>query len=282
MIGYAFRVCLQGMNPHLKMLPPTSNTTPTCFSNRKLSAQFGNLVYLHLKVTNRILANFKNSHNALKEIYCVFWKATRIMMHKTCTVKNGKLIWKRIINEICSWKDVSPHRGKSTPQLPWTFSSPCESPQHPTFLTPWKMVHSPKYICSKSNYSFVCTYVFFFRWPSLCATSYLPMKTVKDLCVSLPMSAVILSFCLPLLVQSLILTEKPNCIKVNHVVSMINTPRILVKLFQMIWCYVTRFMVCQPVWLFLWIFKKISISHHNGIMSHTPKERPGVPVITGG
>ena len=118
-------------------------------------------------------------------------------------------------------------------------------------------------------------HVFFFWWPSLCATLYLPMKTVKELCVSLPMSAVVLSFCLPLLVQSLILTGKPNCIKVNHVVSMINTPTILVKLLQMIWCYVTRFMVCQPVWLFLWIFKKISISHHNGIMSHTPNFRRG-------
>ena len=37
--------------------------------NRQLSAQFGNLVYLHLKITNRIFVNFQNSRNALKEIY---------------------------------------------------------------------------------------------------------------------------------------------------------------------------------------------------------------------
>lgn len=44
-------------------------------------------------------------------------------------------------------------------------------------------------------YFFICTYVFYFcLWPSLCATTYLPVKSVKVLCVSLP--TIILFTCL--------------------------------------------------------------------------------------
>ena len=79
-----------------------------------------------------------------------------------------------------------------------------------------------------------------------------PVKSVKVLCVSLLVSAIIY-------VWSFTFTEKSdcdNCDKANHVFSMISITIILVKLLQIIWCYVTSFAMCQSVWLFIFIFKR--------------------------
>ena len=64
----------------------------------------------------------------------------------------------------------------------------------------------------------------------------------------------------------LIIRLKSDCDKVNHVVFMISLTN-LFRLQQMIWCYVTIFVVCQSVSFYLYLWK-ICISHYSGVMSH--------------
>ena len=54
-----------------------------------------------------------------------------------------------------------------------------------------------KFAVNQIIYILVCTYVLYFcLWSYLYRTSCLPLKSVKVLCVSLPLSAVILCVCL--------------------------------------------------------------------------------------
>ena len=88
-------------------------------------------------------------------------------------------------------------------------------------------------------------------------------------------------FCLS--VWSFTFTGKCDCDRVNHVVFMISLTTILVKLLQMIWCYVTSFVICQSVWRFLHIFKRCAI-HIIMVLCCIHlilEERCGVPVIMG-
>ena len=114
---------------------------------------------------------------------------------------------------------------------------------------------------------FVCTYVSYLcLWPSL----YLPVKSVKVLCVFLPTVNLCVSitviFCLSVLLFTL--TEKSDCEKVNHVVFMFSIATTFVKLVQMNLCYVTGFEVCQSVWVSLYIFKRYSF-HIIMVLCHT-------------
>ena len=77
-------------------------------------------------------------------------------------------------------------------------------------------------------------------------------------------------FCLS--VWSFTFTEKSDCDKVNHVVSMISITTILVKLLQIIWCYVTA--MCQSVWLFLCIFRRYAFLNIM-VLSHTAHFKRG-------
>ena len=60
-------------------------------------------------------------------------------------------------------------------------------------------------------------------------------------------------FCLSVCLLDWLLTfiEKCDCDKVNHVVSMISITTILVKLMQMIGCYVNELVVCLSFCLYL-------------------------------
>ena len=91
-------------------------------------------------------------------------------------------------------------------------------------------------------------------------------EVIEVFCASLPLLAVISSFFFTF-------TEKCHCDKVNHLVSIVSITAILVRLLQMIWCYVTRFAMCQSCLTFSLYLQKICISHHNGIMSHAPRFR---------
>ena len=151
-------------------------------------------------------------------------------------------------------------------------------------LSQWKfpiLIHI--FVVNHVVYVFLCTYAFYFcLWPSLCATSYIPVKSVKVLRVCLPVSAVVLSICLPLL-DWFTFTDKCDCDKINYLDSMISITTILVKLLQMIWCHLTSFVVCQSVCLFVCIFERYAF---HIIMILCPvrlilEERPGVPVLTG-
>ena len=79
------------MKLQLKKVTPKYNAQPqlVCpnsshYLNRHLSAQFGDLVNPHLKITNGRLANFQNSLNLLKEIHHVLKIVSEILMGKTC------------------------------------------------------------------------------------------------------------------------------------------------------------------------------------------------------
>ena len=65
--------------------------------------------------------------------------------------------------------------------------------------------------------------------------------------------------------------EKSDCYKMNLRLSVISIITILVKLLQIIWGYITSFVVCQffclSLYLYLW---KMCMSHHNGVMSYMP------------
>ena len=78
-----------------------------------------------------------------------------------------------------------------------------------------------------------------------------------------PTCAILLFICLPLLVWPFIFTEKPDCNKIIHVLSVISIIRILIELFQMIWgCICTSFVVCQP---FYW---SLSLSVTSVVLCH--------------
>ena len=62
--------------------------------------------------------------------------------------------------------------------------------------------------------------------------------------------------------------EKSDCGKINFVLYVISVVMILVKLLQVIWGYITCFVVCQSfcpsLCLYLW---KICVLYDNGVMS---------------
>ena len=87
---------------------------------------------------------------------------------------------------------------------------------------------------------FVCV---LFPWLYLCATLYLLLNSVKVLCVSL-FVPLLSTISLPFLVWLFTFFEKYDCDitftpKINLVLSVIHIIKILIKLAQMIWCYVT-------------------------------------------
>ena len=62
-------------------------------------------------------------------------------------------------------------------------------------------------------YASICTHSFYswlYLWQYLCATLYIPVRSAKVSCVSLPIP-VPLFICLPLLVCPFTFTEKPDC-----------------------------------------------------------------------
>ena len=107
-------------------------------------------------------------------------------------------------------------------------------PETQRFKIKAKKDHCLMCICNKSYIRFrmsIC--LLLLLWPSLCATLYLSVKSLKYF--------VRLCLCSSYFVFFFTFTEKCHCDKVNHLVSMVSITAILVRLLQMIWCYVTRF-----------------------------------------
>ena len=115
-------------------------------------------------------------------------------------------------------------------------------------------------------YIFIWTYALCFFSMKLFMCSFVPFHEFSEiLCVHLP-GPFLLSICQPLLVWPFTFTEKSDCDitftpTINLALSVISTITILVKLLQMIWCYVTNFLMCQSLSLGLYLWK-IYTSHH--------------------
>ena len=124
--------------------------------------------------------------------YTIYYEQLQKSLWTKCTYL--KLQWlktckrKRTINEIFSWKDVNLHQEKKYPQY---FHQPLAvvmKVTNPYLYQPLENCAIPhaylQLIIIKCV--FACTCVFCFCiWLSLCATSYLPVKSVKVLCVCL-------------------------------------------------------------------------------------------------
>ena len=157
-----------------------------------------------------------------------------------------------------SWKDVNPH------------------PQPPPLSTPWKMVQSPMYYAvNHIIYVFVSTCHFL-----LSMTLFVCHFACHFVChLSLCLSAVIFTICLIIRVHlEILLWQGKSCC------FYISITAVLVKLLQMIWCYVSNFAMCQSVWLFIRIFKIYTF--YIMVLSHIRQRLIsevgiGVPVILG-
>lgn len=102
------------------------------------------------------------------------------------------------------------------------------------------------------NYVFIYIYVFYFcLWHYLCTTLYLLMEWLKVLLVSLTLP-VLLFICLSQLVWPS--SSLRNLVVIVPLVTSIIT--ILIKLLQVIWGYISTFVVCQFFCLSVCIFER--------------------------
>ena len=139
-------------------------------------------------------------------------------------------------------------------------------------------VHFCMYICSKLYIIniFICSYVFYFSlWPYLCATSYLPVTSMKVLCLSNWANSFIHWSASS--VWPFTFIEKFDCHKINLELYVISIVTVLLLVYDL--RLITSFLVCQSAWLF--DLCEISISEHNGVMSQRLISMgPGDPVKT--
>ena len=150
-------------------------------------------------------------------------------------------------------------------------------PTTPTFINPLENGPISHVLCSKSYYIRFRKYMSFpFVYDPLCVPLRVPLLCHLSLCLS----AVIFTICLIIRVHLEILLWQGKSCRFY-----ISITAVLVKLLQMIWCYVTNFAMCQSVWLFIRIFKRYTF--YIMVLSHIRQRLIlevgiGVLVILGG
>ena len=140
----------------------------------------------------------------------------------------------------------------------------------------------PLLLCSKSCFM-SCNKlgILFCLWTYSCTTSYLPVMSLKVFCVSLPVPI----FFMPrsasvILIWSFTFSDKSDCDKINVVLSVIIIIAILIKLLQILWGYITSFMVASENTSIGWVCQVMPLVQSDfSVFDHQYFQKESVDIV---